>query len=59
MKAGYKTKALQKEIRNHAFMFCLFLSFLKFSLLNLVKDMWSKYLSIKYFQYIKCGINVV
>ena len=51
-------------------MFCLFLNwvvkkvrfFLLFSLLNLVKDMSSKFLPIKhlskYFQYITCGVNV-
>ena len=49
-------------MRNEAFMFYLFLSFfLKFSLLNLVEDMWSKSLSNKVFPAFemcsKCGVN--
>ena len=61
-----KTKNVPKmkfEMGNQVFMFCLFLNWvikkvcflLLFSLLNLVKDIWSKF--SKYFQHIQCGVK--
>ena len=51
MKAKYKAKV---NLKRCAFFSCL---------VYLVKDMWSKFLSIKhssnyYFQQIKCGVNL-
>ena len=62
MKAKYKGFAkIIFEIRNQAFMLFIFKILFKFSLLNLVKDIWSKFLSIKVFpthkMWGKCGIN--
>ena len=58
MKAKYKTKALQKELLKSEIKFLYsdyFYDFFKFSLLNLVKDMWNKFLSIKVFPTHKMG----
>ena len=63
MKAKYKAKVLQKEFLKSTSFYVLFIFKLlfKFSLLNLVKDIWSKFLSIKVFpankMWNKCGVN--
>ena len=50
MKAKYKAKVLQKEfLKSEIKLLFIFKLLFKFSLLNLVKDMWSKFFSNKVF----------